>query len=478
VYHREGDEEARKHDVTRFPTILIEPERYRIRYTGAPAGEEGKSLIETVLHVSARDSGLAKESREMLAGLSEPRHIRVFVNPTCPYCPMQVSQAFKAAIECPLIEAECVEINENPELADRFNVSSVPHTVVNDTLASLGLLSETRFIAEVVTLKSAEKLAGQASEVVAEEYDVVIIGAGPAGLTAGIYTARSGLKTVILERRTVGGQVAITPVVENYPGFANIAGVRLMDLISLQARQYAPVHEMEEVVEIKVGKQVEVLTERGDYLAKAVILTTGATWRKLGVPGESELFGHGVSYCATCDGYFYKDKKVVVVGGGNTALTDGLYLKNIGAQVTLVHRRSSLSGEHHLQASVGRESIPVRLNSQIVAILGKDRVTGVRVQDMETGKTEEIAADGVFVAIGEIANTGLAEDLGVTLASDGSIAVNSGFRTNIPRVYAAGDVTGGIRQIVTAIGQGAIAASAVFEDIAKRAAPEPKEIME
>ncbi len=256
--------------------------------------------------------------------------------------------AIKCAIARPgLVQAECIEMNENPDLTAQYNVGSVPHTIFNQGRHdALGLLPEERFVVELVYLKSAEDLLaeGNLPKMEAEktasgygtiepgEMDLVIIGAGPAGLTAGIYAVRAGLKAVVLEKNIVGGQVALTPVVENYPGFSTVPGKQLMDIMSEHAREYLPVNEGEGVEsitlgDIAAGESITLTTNRGIYSAKAVILATGSAYRQIGVPGETRYFGRGINYCASCDGYLYKGKKVAIIGGGNTALTDALHLK-------------------------------------------------------------------------------------------------------------------------------------------------------
>jgi thioredoxin reductase (NADPH) len=466
-------EQALLRQVDRSPTILIQPEEYRIRYTGAPSGEEGRSFIMAVLLASSGEPELSETSSEILSRLKEKRHVRIFVSPACPFCPGQVINGVKAAVALPdLVSIECIEVNEMVDLAEEFGVGSVPHTVIDGKNTSKGFEPEELFMAELVTLEPAETFtrregAGPGS-VPATEVEVIIVGAGPAGLTAAIYAARAGLTTVVLEKSIVGGQVAVTPFVENYPGFSNIPGKKLMDLLEMQAREYTHIHEGEEVLEIKIGRRVEAYTPRGVYAGDALILTTGATWRKLDVPGEDRFFGNGVSYCTTCDGYLYRGKRAVVVGGGNTALTDALYLKNLGAEVSIIHRRDSFRAEEHLQEAVRREGIPVLWNSMVREILGDGRVRGVSVADTRSDAVQTVDADGVFVAIGEIPNSELARDLGIELTGRGEIVSDRFGRTNIPRIYTAGDVTGGVNQIVTAVGEGAAAATSVFEDISRR----------
>jgi len=468
--HALGDEDAQAHGVTYSPTLLVEPERYRIRFVGAPIGEEGRSFIEAVLLASRGHSGLAEESRARLATLDEPRSAKVFVTPTCPYCPGQVVNALRSAVERPdKVEAWCVETSQIVELGERYNVGSVPQTVFNEKLTVLGMEPEARFVEELVSLKAAEVAVPAHSHAPGEtlRLDCLILGAGPAGLTAGIYAGRAGLKALILERGTLGGQVSLTPVVENYPGYVNVPGLALIEIMAAQARQYCEIIQEEPRELAPSPEGFSARTSTLNIEAKTLLLATGATWKKLGAPGEEEFFGHGVSYCATCDGYLYKGRRVLVVGGGNTALTDALYLKNLSVDVAIVHRRDSFRAEQHLIDSVTREGVPVHFGCTVERILGDSKVRGARLRCAGSDQTKDVEADGVFVAIGETPNTELAQQLGCKLTEEGNIEVDRQMRTSVPRVYAAGDVTGGVRQIVTAVGQGGTAALTIFEDLAR-----------
>ncbi len=458
---------AKKHGVTRSPTILLQPDKYDIRFTGAPAGEEVRTLMISILMASTGNTVLSDASRKRLGDLNEKRAIKVFVSPTCPYCPQQAAQAVSAAIEKPgLVAAEMIEIFENKDIAAQFNVVSVPQTFINDQLVAPGLQPEEVFVEEVISAAPVEVRAAQVHEGI--EKDLVIIGAGPAGLTAAIYAERSGLRAVVLEKANVGGQVALTPVVENYPGFTRIAGKTLMDMIAQQAINYTDINQGEEVIDIrKTGDLFEVSTSRTRYTAKAVLITTGAESKKLGVPGEKQFQGKGVSYCAACDGYFFKDgKKVIVVGGGNTAATEALYLKNIGVSVTLIHRRDQLRAEQYLRQSLTDNKIPIIWNTAVKEIKGEKLVSEVVLENTIDASVRSMKIDGVFVAIGYVPNNVLAKKLGVETDEEGYIKVDKSHRTNIGGIYAAGDITGGIKQIVTAVGQGAVAAMSIFEDIA------------
>lgn len=311
-----------------------------------------------------------------------------------------------------------------------------------------------------------EGLSSSPSDEGSQEFDVLIIGAGPAGLSAGIYARRAGLSCAILEKGVPGGQVLTSPMIENYPGFAEVAGMKLMDQMAEHAKRYVDIREGEEVVRVRSGERFEVSTHSAKYHSRAIILATGSTHRKLGVKGEEGMVGRGVSYCATCDGFFYKNRKVIVVGGGNTALTDALYLHSIECDITIVHRRDSFRADKHLQDSVAERGIPVLFDNVVEEIVGDGEVTSVKLRNLKTGAVEAKPINGVFVAVGEVPSNQLAAELGLTLDQSGFVVVDKTFRTNVPFVYAAGDVSGGIRQIVAAVHGGAAAALSCFEDLA------------
>jgi thioredoxin reductase (NADPH) len=300
--------------------------------------------------------------------------------------------------------------------------------------------------------------------------DLVIIGGGPAGLTGAIYAVRAGLTSVVLEKNNLGGQVAITPVVENYPGFMRIGGKSLVDLIAQQAAQYADIHVGEFVTEVRKDRQdgkIRLKTNHAIYIAKGLIIATGVGNRALEATGASTFYGRGVSYCATCDGYFFKDgKQVVVVGGGNTAVTDALYLHNLGAKVTLIHRRDALRAESRLQESFKQSGIPALWNSEVRVISGDKIVKAITVEDKKTGKMQEMPVDGVFVAIGYVPSNDIAKQLELELDDQGYIKTDlMTMRTSVPNVYAAGDITGAPKQIVVAVAHGSVAAMSAFEDV-------------
>lgn len=456
---------AREWKVDRSPTILFDPERYSIRYVGVPYGEEGRTLLGAILIIGFRSGNLTEQSLKVLNKIDSPREIKVFVSPTCPYCPEQALVALKAVVENPqLLSLQIIDIQCNPDLAEQYSAFSVPQTYANEVLIAQGALPEELFMLSLLKMEQQTVFIpdSDAEEVVA---DVVIVGGGPAGLVAGIYTVRSGLRTAVIERGPLGGQVAITPVVENYPGFTRVPGKTLVDITVSHALEYVQIFQGEEVVEIIPGDPIRLITNRRRFLAKAVILATGASYRRLDVPGEARLTGRGVSYCATCDGPLFKGRRVLVVGGGNSALTEALHLFNIGVSVTIVHRRDRFRAQEHLTRTVVANEIPVLWNSEVKEIRGKERVSEVVLYNNETGKTSTIQTDGVFIAVGYTPTVDLAEKTGIELTADGFIKRDSHHRTNIAGIYSAGDVEGGYKQIITAMGQGAEAAISVFEDL-------------
>jgi len=298
-----------------------------------------------------------------------------------------------------------------------------------------------------------------------ENYDIIIIGAGPSGLTAGIYAGRQGTKTLIIDKGICGGLGLEVPSMENYPGFEIISGMSLINTMKKQAEKNAEIRENEEVLHLKNKDGFfEVETVKNNYIAKALIITTGTKHKKLEAPGEEEFRGRGVSFCATCDGVLYKDKEVILVGGGNSALQEGIFLNNIGANVTIVHRRDEFRAEQYLQDKIKTAKIKTILNSQVTEIKGKQFVESVELLDKE-GFKQEIPADGVFISIGFSPASNIAKELNVETDDNDHIITDKDQRTNIKNVYSAGDLTGGLKQWVVACGEGAVAATSAYHDI-------------
>ncbi len=301
-----------------------------------------------------------------------------------------------------------------------------------------------------------------------ERYDIIIIGAGPGGLTAGIYAGRQGTKNLIIDRDLAGGIGREVPEMENYPGFESISGLKLIEKMKAQAIKNCDLHEMEEVIE--VGKtddeyRFTVKTTKDTYKSKTVILATGSSHRQLNVKGEEEFKGKGVSYCATCDGFFFARRDVIMVGGGNSALQEALYLKNLGANVTIVHRRDEFRAQKHLQDMIKEAGINTIMNATVEEIKGEMLVESVILKDTVTGELKEIQTNGVFISVGYIPHTELATMLGVNLDESGHIIIDKNQNTNVDYVYAIGDVCVGLKQWVVACGEGAVAATSAYHDL-------------
>ena len=301
-----------------------------------------------------------------------------------------------------------------------------------------------------------------------KQYDIIIIGAGPGGLTAGIYAGRQGTRNLIVDRDMAGGLGREVPEMENYPGFDNISGLELIEKMKSQAIKNCDLHEMEEVTEIiKTDSEYRftVKTTKDEYYAKTIILATGSSHRHLNAKGEEEFKGKGVSYCATCDGFFFAGHDIIMVGGGNSALQEALYLNNLGANVTLVHRRDEFRAQKHLQNQIKEAGIDTILNATVEEIKGEMMVESVILKDTQTGELTELPVNGVFISVGYIPHTELAEQLNVNLDESGHIIIDKDQKTNIDYVYAIGDVCAGLKQWVVACGEGAVAATSAFTDL-------------
>lgn len=302
-------------------------------------------------------------------------------------------------------------------------------------------------------------------------YDIVIIGGGPAGLSAGLYAARARRRTLLLERGVVGGQIALTEKVENYPGFPDgIGGYDLAEAMREQAERCGLETEFVAVTALEPQERLwRVKTDQGHILAKAVIVTSGADYNRLEVPGEERLTGRGVSYCATCDAPFFRDVEVAVVGGGDAALDEGLLITRYAAKVHIIHRRDQLRASRILQErAFANPKIDFIWNTVVTEVVGEEGVTGVRLRNVKTGEESLLPVAGVFIFIGQRPNTAYLRGL-VPMDEGGHIYVNEWMETELPGLFAAGDVrVNSARQVVSAAGDGATAAIAADRYIGER----------
>jgi thioredoxin reductase (NADPH) len=299
------------------------------------------------------------------------------------------------------------------------------------------------------------------------DYEVIIIGGGPAGLTAGLYASRAGLKTVLLERSMFGGQIVNAQKVENYPGFPDgISGFDLVSLMHQQATRYGLEIVTAEVTGIKPGKTHSIMTAGGNYEASAVIIGAGSEYTKLGARGEGQFVGRGVSYCATCDGAFFKDLEVAVVGGGDTALTDALELTQHASKIYVIHRRDQLRASQILQQrAFANPKLKFLWNSVVEEVTGETMVKTLKLKNVKTGEVSTLPVSGIFVAIGLKPNSQPFADV-VKIDETGSITVDSTMSTSVPGIYAIGDIrNNSARQVSTAVGDGATAAINAFKYI-------------
>ncbi|HIG99032.1 MAG TPA: thioredoxin-disulfide reductase [Thermoplasmata archaeon] len=302
------------------------------------------------------------------------------------------------------------------------------------------------------------------------DYELAIIGAGPAGFSAAIYAKRSGISTIVFDRGGGGGLLQVAPNIENYVGFDSILGMDLVEKMKQHATKYADFHFYEEVKDVESASTGFLITTgKASYQVGAVILCTGTEHKKLDVPGESEFIGKGVSYCATCDGFFFKGKRVVVVGGGNTALIESIFLKQLGCkEVHVVHRREQFRAEKVYEEEAREKGVHFHFNTLVEEIKGKDRVTSVNLFNLQTSTRSTLPVEGVFASVGVLPQNEIARTLQLKTDDNGYIIVDSEQRTSLRGVYAAGDITGGLRQVVTACAKGAVAALSSTEVLGKK----------
>ena len=385
-----------------------------------------------------------------------------FSAPWCVYC-RRLAPALESVAEeyRDTLVFGAVNIDDDPELAQSENIEVVPTLLIYQNGQVLGSIVAPESRAQLVAfIEETLQHREQEANITEHIYDMIVVGGGPGGYTAALYAARAGLDTVILEKLSAGGQMALTEQIDNYPGFEDgIDGFSLGEKMKRGTERFGVETKLAEVLSLDLSGTVKKAeTSEGPLFARIIVLATGAGPRELGIEGEQELIGKGVNYCAACDGMFYKNKTVVIAGGGNTAAADALILSRICKKVIVVHRRDTLRATkiyHEPLMKAG--NVEFRWDSEIIELLHDEKVIGIRLRNVKTGEETTLACDGVFVSIGRKPSSELVKDQ-VEIDPAGYIIADESTRTNIPGVFAVGDVrTKALRQVVTAVADGATA---------------------
>ena len=392
-----------------------------------------------------------------------------FWAPWCPHC-RKITDAYNMVAEqySGVMDVVKLDMDESDDLWDELNVELIP---------TLRLYVDGKPVDSVVAPESKAAIDDFLSGIVPERqrsddshvYDMVVIGGGPGGYTAALYAVRAGLDTLVIEKLSAGGQMALTERIDNYPGFPHgVGGYELGEQMKLQAERFGAKTVNAEVRNVELNEAVKVIeTADGTFRGRTVVIATGANPRELGVEGERELVGKGVAYCAACDGMFYKGKTVVVVGGGNSAAADAMLLSRVAKKVIVVHRRDTLRATKvYHEPLMKAENVEFRWNSTVTGLLHGDRLNGVRIKDVRTGEESVTETDGLFVSIGRKPATDMFAGR-IELDEGGYIVAGETTQTNVPGVYAVGDVrTKLLRQVVTAVADGAVAVHMAEEYLA------------
>ena len=385
-----------------------------------------------------------------------------FSAPWCVYC-RRLAPALESVAEeyRDTLVFGAVNIDDEPELAQSEKIEVVPTLLIYQNGQVLGSIVAPESRAQLVafieeTLQHREQEANNTEHI----YDMIVVGGGPGGYTAALYAARAGLDTVVLEKLSAGGQMALTQQIDNYPGFEDgIDGFSLGEKMKRGTERFGVETKLTEVLSLDLSGTVKKAeTSEGPLFARTIVVATGAGPRELGIESEQELIGKGVNYCAACDGMFYKNKTVVIAGGGNTAAADALILSRICKKVIVVHRRDTLRATKiYHEPLMKAENVEFRWDSEIIELLHDEKVIGIRLRNVKTGEETTLACDGVFVSIGRKPSSELVKDQ-VEVDPAGYIIADESTRTNIPGVFAVGDVrTKALRQVVTAVADGATA---------------------
>ena len=394
-----------------------------------------------------------------------------FSAPWCVYC-RRLAPALESVAEeyRDTLVFGAVNIDDDPELAQSEKIEVVPTLLIYQNGQVLGSIVAPESRAQLVAfIEETLQHREQEANITEHIYDMIVVGGGPGGYTAALYAARAGLDTVVLEKLSAGGQMALTEQIDNYPGFEDgIDGFSLGEKMKRGTERFGVETKLAEVLSLDLSGTVKKAeTSEGPLFARIIVLATGAGPRELGIEGEQELIGKGVNYCAACDGMFYKNKTVVIAGGGNTAAADALILSRICKKVIVVHRRDTLRATKiYHEPLMKAENVEFRWDSEIIELLHDEKVIGIRLRNVKTGEETTLACDGVFVSIGRKPSSELVKDQ-VEVDPAGYIIADESTLTNIPGVFAVGDVrTKALRQVVTAVANGATDVQYAEENLA------------
>lgn len=438
-----------------------------IAFRAVPGGHEFTSLVLAVLNADGKGKLPDEGLRRRIANIQGPIALRTYMSLSCTNCPDVVQALNLMALLNPSITHEVVDGGLAEAEISALGVQAVPSVFAGDKLISVGKASFAELVAALENAFGSKPQDATGAAASVKEFDVVVIGGGPAGAAAAIYTARKGLRTAIVAER-MGGQLQDTLGIENMIGTPYTEGPKLAAELAAHIKTY-PIEVLEHrrVDKLVNGAQKELHLQGGEVVkAPALVVATGAKWRELNVPGEKQYLGRGVAFCPHCDGPFYKDKPVAVIGGGNSGVEAAIDLSNICSHVTLVEFSDALKADAVLVKNLqGRPNVAIITNAKTTEVLGDGaKATGLRYQDRATETLHDVALDGVFVQIGLLPNSGFIKDL-VETNRFGEIVVDGKGRTNVPGIYAAGDVTTEpFKQIVIAMGKGSTAALTAFED--------------
>ena len=446
--------------------ILKDGLKTGITFRGIPNGHEFTSFLLAILNLDGKGKNIPDESiRNRVKALKGPIKLTTYVSLSCTNCPDVVQALNAMATLNGQINHEMVDGGLNQKEVDALKIQGVPSVFADGKLIHVGLSDFGELLAK---LEAEYGITEDNSEKPVKNYDLIVVGGGPAGSAAAIYSARKGLKVAMLAER-IGGQVKETVGIENLISVPTTTGQELASNLMAHINDYPiDILEHRRVEKVVIDGKEKVLSVSGgeQFTAPALIVTTGASWRRLNVPGESEYIGRGVAFCPHCDGPFYKGKHVAVVGGGNSGIEAAIDLAGICSKVSIFEFHNELKADKILQEKAGSlPNVEIFLNAQTTEVVGNgSKVTGLVVKDRLTEKEHQIELDGIFVQIGLAPNSGIFKEVVETNRS-GEIVIDSHCRTNVPGIYAAGDVsTVPFKQIIIAMGEGAKASLAAFED--------------